>query len=196
MGSKKWNKEEEIFLLKSYRELGPTKCGELLFRSKDSCQSKAKILGLTRALISRWSEEEENFIIDNYHNIGAIGCSKKLNRTTASCQQIPSISYLRKGYGNREYHKIYKYDLVDTIIPSKEKFNFEISVEIPKDKEFRDDNTSIQMSIWISGKSRKGKSKKDFFEIFNKEISTDSEFNRYTILGLIQAFGKAINEKI
>jgi hypothetical protein len=110
--------------------------------------------------------------------------------------EIPPISYLRKGYGNREYHKIYKYDLVDTIITSKEKFNFEISIEIPKDKEFRDDNTSMQMSIWISGKSRKGKSKKDFFEMFNKKISTDSEFNRYTILGLIQAFGKAINEKI
>lgn len=75
----RWRKEEDEFLQENYREKGAEWCSKRLNRTKESCKTRANLLGLKRGYY--WTQEEIELLKKYYPKYGSLKLSKKLNRS-------------------------------------------------------------------------------------------------------------------
>lgn len=106
---------------------------------------------------------------------------------------IPDISKLKFSIEKTKYHRIFQYNLTDsTLEPDNEKFNVSITIEVPFDESFEDDNTLIVASIYIKNRGRL----KELFGYSNRRAQKDKEFNTLMIGGVLQNAYKDLISKM
>jgi hypothetical protein len=106
---------------------------------------------------------------------------------------IPDISKLKFSIEKTKYHRIFQYNLTDsTLEPDNEKFNVSITIEVPFDESFEDDNTLIVASIYIKNRGKL----KGLFGYSNRKAQKDNEFNSLMIGGVLQNAYKDLISKM
>jgi hypothetical protein len=95
---------------------------------------------------------------------------------------VPDVSKLKFSIEKTKYHRIFNYDLSDIPDEDEQRFGVGITIEVPFDESFEDDNTMITASIYIKNR---GKLKK-LFGYSNKRAQKDNEFNYYSVGSVLQ----------
>ncbi len=94
--------------------------------------------------------------------------------------EIPDVSKLKMQIEKKDYHRCFEYTLSDLI--GNERFSVSITIEVPYDESFEDDNTMITACIFIKNRG----SLKGLFGYANKRAQKDNEFNQYGIGDVLQ----------
>jgi hypothetical protein len=119
--------------------------------------------------------------------------SELLNELKRRKINIPDISKLKFSIEKTKYHRIFQYNLTDSPLePDNENFNVSITIEVPFDDSFEDDNTLIVVSIFIKNRGRL----KELFGYSNRRAQKDNEFNSLMVGGVLQNAYKDLISKI
>lgn len=89
--AKRWNKEDEEFLIANYQKLSNKELADRFGVTTISVQRKLSRLGLIRQVQKKWEEDEEGYLRENYLNLSdkeladrygvtEISIKRKLNR--------------------------------------------------------------------------------------------------------------------
>ncbi len=106
--------------------------------------------------------------------------------------QIPDVNKMKMRVEKEQYHRHFKYALTDSPLdPDKERFVISVTIEVPYDESFEDDNTMITASIYVKKHGRL----RELFGYSNKRAQKDNEFNMYGMGSVIQnAYQEAIQK--
>jgi len=104
--------------------------------------------------------------------------------------EVPKHTFLQKHSGYSQYHKVLRWDITDSIFKGRQKFIFEIQIEIPRGEEFIEDNTVVGVSIYIKPNNRR----KEYFELYNNKITTDTESNLFKLADMIKKLGEQLDK--
>lgn len=91
----KWTEQDDLFLVKNYASLGPTKCAKQLGKPYDSVKNRGKKLKLQRPK-NTFTQAEDLFIIDNAESGGRF-IADRLNREIRSVQHRASTLNISLG---------------------------------------------------------------------------------------------------
>lgn len=78
-----WSEEDDGFLRTHYRERGSQWVSRQLHRSRSSCVTRARELGLR--LPNSWRPEEDAFLREHFEEKGSAWVGERLNRTASAC---------------------------------------------------------------------------------------------------------------
>jgi hypothetical protein len=95
--------------------------------------------------------------------------------------EIPDVSKMKMKIERKEYHRCFEYILSDTNTED-EKFNVTVTIEVPYEESFEDDNTMITACIFVKNRGKF----KGLFGYANKRAQKDNEFNLYGIGDVLQ----------
>lgn len=89
----KWTMEEDLFLIKNYKEKEAKWCAEQLNRTTSSIVHRANELKLKKAS-NKWQQQEENYLIKYYTIKETKEIAKDINRTVQAVEN--RVRYLKK----------------------------------------------------------------------------------------------------
>ena len=102
---RRWTEDEVQYLSDHYISGGPDSCAEALNRSRETCDSKAKKMGIAPRLRSYkgpWTDEEDQYLRKHYAADGAKGCADALGRTWKACgERSYSLGIAKKRENSR-----------------------------------------------------------------------------------------------
>lgn len=110
--------------------------------------------------------------------------------------EIPDISKMKSRIERKQYHRCFEYELADNLKPDAwgdvhQKFSVLVTIEVPYEESFEDDNTIITASIYVKKHGRL----KELFGYSNKRAQKDKEFNSLSIGAVLQnAYQDLINK--
>jgi len=101
--------------------------------------------------------------------------------------EIPDVSKMKVSIERKKYHRCFEYILMDNMIADEwgdynAKFTVTISIEVPYEESYENDNTMIIASIYIKNRGNL----KELFGYANKRAQKDNEFNSYGIGDVLQ----------
>lgn len=101
--------------------------------------------------------------------------------------EIPDVSKMKMSVEKKQYHRCFEYNLADNMKPDEwgdidQRFAVSVTIEVPYDESFEDDNTMITASIYIKNRGRL----KELFGYANKRAQKDKEFNSLSVGAVLQ----------
>lgn len=98
---------------------------------------------------------------------------------------IPEVSKMKMKMKieKTQYHRCFEYTLSDSPLDTdNERFAVLVTIEVPFDDSFEDDNTMITASVYVKKHGRL----RELFGYCNKRAQKDNEFNMYGIGSVLQ----------